>query len=144
MARHYGSSVWEGDLKNGKGRMQPGKGGQEFDYTAGSRFEEKGAYSPEEMIAAAHTGCFSMALSADLAGAGHSPKKIQTSAEVIIEKKGDGFKITRIRLTTKGQVPGIDEKTFKDFAEQAKKNCPVSVALAGVDQVEVEASLIPS
>jgi osmotically inducible protein OsmC len=124
---------WEGNLKNGKGRVKLGSGVFEGSYSFGSRFEKAPGTNPEELIGAAHAGCFSMALSMILGLAGFTPDSIHTTARVTIDKVGDGFKITTIELETEGKVPGIDEKTFKEKAEAAKKGCPVSMALTGVE-----------
>src|SRR5205814_9849384 len=106
-----------------------------------SRFEEGTGTNPEELIGAAHAGCFSMALAAGLTKAGHSPTRISTTAQVSLEKVGEGFKITTIELNTESEVPGIDEQTFLEHAETAKKNCPVSQALAGAD-IKMNAKLV--
>ena len=124
------SAVWEGNLKEGKGTMRVGSGAYEGPYSWRSRFSDGSGTNPEELIGAAHAGCFSMALSDMLTEAGHAPKRIATTARVHL---GDGPKITLIELSTVGDVPGIDEKTFIDFAEQAKGGCPVSQALAAVE-----------
>ena len=135
------NAVWEGDLKSGKGSMKLGSGAFEGKYSFGTRFEEAPGTNPEELIGAAHAGCYSMAFSAMLGGAGFTPKSIKTSARVHIEKVGEGFAITRIQLATEGNIPGIDEAKFKEIAEAAKKGCPVSKALAGV-QIELDAKLV--
>lgn len=126
-------ALWEGNLKHGKGKMKLGSGAFEGNYSFGSRFEHEPGTNPEELIGAAHAGCFSMALSMILEQAGYTVDYIRTKARVTIDKAGEGFKITTVDLETEGQVPGIDEKTFRDKAEAAKKGCPVSMALAGVD-----------
>ncbi len=126
-------AVWEGNLRNGKGRMKLGSGAFEGSYSFASRFEQGPGTNPEELIAAAHAGCFSMALSMILEQAGCIAEHIHTVARVRIEKAGEGFKITTIDLETDGKVPGIDERTFMEKAEAAKKGCPVSVALSGVE-----------
>jgi len=110
-------------------------------YSFSSRFEEGTGTNPEELIAAAHAGCFSMAFSNGLAKAGFIPTKVQTTARVKLEKVGEGFKITTIELSTEGQVPGIDENKFRELAEGAKKNCPVSQALTGVN-ITLQARLV--
>lgn len=135
------SALWEGDLKSGKGSMKLGSGAFEGKYSFGTRFEEAPGTNPEELIGAAHAGCYSMAFSAMLGGAGFTPKSIKTSARVHIEKVGEGFAITRIQLATEANIPGIDEAKFKEVAEAAKKGCPVSKALAGV-QIELDAKLV--
>ncbi len=125
-------AVWEGNLKSGKGRIELGSGAFKGGYSFASRFETGPGTNPEELIAAAHAGCFSMALSMMLDEAGYTAEHIHTAAKVRIDKAGEGFKITSSELDVEGKVPGIDEKTFMKLAESAKKNCPVSVALAGV------------
>ena len=127
------TAVWEGDLKWGKGRMKVGAGAYEGSYSFLSRFENGSGTNPEELIGAAHAGCFSMAFSNILAKAGHTPRSISTTAKVHLDKVGEGFKITTVELITEGVVPGIDEQSFRQHAESAKKNCPVSQALGGVD-----------
>lgn len=124
------SAVWQGNLVDGKGSMRLGSGAFEGVYSRASRFEDGHGTNPEELIGAAHAGCFSMFLSAILSKAGHVPTSIITSVKVHL---GDGPKITLIELSTIGTVPGIDEKTFVEFAEQAKKDCPVSQALSAVE-----------
>lgn len=131
------SAVWEGNLVDGKGQMRLGSGAYEGAYTRASRFEDGPGTNPEELIGAAHAGCFSMFLAAILAKSGHTATQINTNARVHL---GDGPKITLIELSTTGIVPGIDESTFTDFAEQAKKGCPVSQALASVE-ITLTASL---
>lgn len=124
------SAVWKGSLVEGKGTMRLGSGAYEGEFSKASRFEEGPGTNPEELIGAAHAGCFSMFLSAILSDAGHVPTRIATTANVHL---GAGPKITKIELSTVGEVPGIDEKTFIEFAEKAKKGCPVSQALAAVE-----------
>ena len=131
---------WEGTLKDGKGTMRFGSGAYEGQYSFASRFEEGTGTNPEELIGAAHAGCFSMALSSAITKAGHTPERISTTAKVHLEKVGEGFSITRIELTTDGAVPGLSAEDFQTFAEGAKANCPVSRALAGVD-ISVTATL---
>src|SRR5499433_2900002 len=143
MAKRTASAVWEGNLREGKGTVKLGSGAFEGQYSFSSRFADGTGTNPEELIGAAHAGCFSMALAAGLTKAGHNPKRISTNAQVSLEKVGEGFKITTIELTTEGEVPDIDEKTFLEQAETAKKNCPVSQALAGVD-IRLNATLIKS
>jgi osmotically inducible protein OsmC len=126
-------AVWEGSLKEGKGKMALGSGAFEGQYSFASRFEEGTGTNPEELIAAAHAGCFSMALSAGLGNAGFTPTRIQTDAKVHMALVGTGMKITKIDLNTEAQIPNIDEQKFQEIAENAKKNCPVSQALASVE-----------
>jgi len=125
------NAQWNGDLMGGNGTMKLGSGAYEGAYSFGSRFEEKPGTNPEELIGAAHAGCFSMAFSAILGKAGFRPTSIKTEAKVHLEKVGDGFTITKIDLTTEGTVPDIDDATFQKHAEEAKAGCPVSRALAG-------------
>ncbi|MBA4384905.1 MAG: peroxiredoxin [Anaerolinea sp.] len=130
MAIRESSALWKGNLVDGKGSMRLGSGTFEGEFSRASRFEDGPGTNPEELIGAAHAGCFSMFLSAILSKAGHIPASIATTAKVHL---GDGPKITLIELSTVGTVPGIDEKTFVEFAEQAKKDCPVSQALSAVE-----------
>ncbi len=134
-------AVWEGDLKGGNGTMKLGSGAYEGAYSFGSRFEEGTGTNPEELIGAAHAGCFSMAFSGGLGKAGHTPKRISTDAKVHLEKVGEGFSITKVVLNMEAEVPGIDENQFNEIAEGAKKNCPVSRALGGVE-IELNAKLL--
>lgn len=127
------TAVWEGGLLKGKGTMKVGDGVFEGKYSFSSRFESGKGTNPEELIGAAHAGCFSMALSMILEQAGYKPEKISTTARVKVDKIPEGFKITGIDLDTEGSVPGIDEATFREKAEVAKKGCPVSVALGAVE-----------
>ncbi len=127
------TAMWEGGLKNGKGTMKIGSGAYEGKYSFASRFEQGVGTNPEELIGAAHAGCFSMFLSMVLEQAGFKPERIDTTARVTLDKLPEGFKITTIDLETEGRVPGIDENTFQEKAEAAKKGCPVSMALTGVE-----------
>jgi osmotically inducible protein OsmC len=129
------NAVWEGGLRGGKGTVALGSGAFQGPYSFGSRFEEAGGTNPEELIGAAHAGCFSMAFAAGLERAGHAPKRVATSARVHLEKAGEGFRITRIELATEAEVPGIDEAAFQEQARKAKEGCPVSQALAGTEIV---------
>ena len=124
-------AVWNGSLMEGKGHLKSESGKIDLDYGWKARADGPGT-SPEELIAAAHAGCFSMALAHGLATAGHAPTKIHTTAKVTFGQVPGGFAITGIALTTEGQVPGIDEAAFKKAAEGAKTGCPVSKALASV------------
>jgi len=135
------SAVWKGDLKGGNGTMKLGSGAYEGKYSFGSRFEQDPGTNPEELIAAAHAGCFSMALSGALGKAGFSPASISTTARASLEITDAGAAITKIALTTEANVPGIDDATFQEHAAGAKANCPVSKALAGT-QITLEASLV--
>jgi osmotically inducible protein OsmC len=121
---------WKGNLLDGQGHMKIGAS-YHGPYTFKSRMESGAGTNPEELIAAAHAGCFSMALSAGIAKAGFSPKRVHTKAAVHFDKVGDGFAITSIDLTTEAEIPGIDNSKFQELADGAKKGCPVSKALAG-------------
>ena len=121
---------WEGDLRGGRGQIKLGSGAFEGSYSFGTRFEGAPGTNPEELLGAAHAGCFSMALSLFLGNAGHPPTKIETTATVHLNKVGEGFSITGIDLATRGLVPGISAAEFQRLAEDAKANCIVSKALA--------------
>jgi lipoyl-dependent peroxiredoxin len=133
MPARKSSAVWEGDLRSGRGTMKLGSGAWEGAYSFSSRFESGTGTNPEELIAAAHAGCFSMALSAGLAKAGFPPKRIATTATVSLDKSGEAFRISTIQLETVAEVPNIEESGFQEQAESAKANCPVSKALAGAE-----------
>lgn len=132
---------WTGDLKSGGGKMKLGSGSYEGDYTFASRFENGKGTNPEELIGAAHAGCFAMAFSNELDKAGFTPEWMEADAEVHLEMLDDGPSITTIKLTAKGSVPGIDADKFQEIANAAKEGCPVSKALAGVN-IELDASLV--
>lgn len=125
------TAIWNGSLTEGKGSMRLASGAYEGEFTRASRFEEASGTNPEELIGAAIAGCFSMFLSAILSKDEHVPVRISTSAKVHL---GAGPKITLIELATVGEVPGIDEGTFIEYAEKAKQGCPVSQALAAVEK----------
>ena len=135
------NAVWEGSLKDGKGSMKLQSGAFEGAYSFSTRFEEEPGTNPEELIAAAHAGCFSMALSAALGREGFTPTKIATSAKAHLEKVGEGFGITKMQLVTEATIPGIDNNKFQEIAGGAKANCPVSKALAGVE-ILLDAKLV--
>lgn len=138
MPVRHASATWHGSIKEGHGHMQFAD--YEGSYSVPSRFEEADGTNPEELLGAAHAGCFSMALSSGLSAAGHAPDSVQTTAEVYIDKLEAGWTVTKIHLITKAQVPGIDEQAFQEQAESAKKNCPISRALEAVE-ITMEASL---
>jgi len=141
MAVRTANAVWEGNLQAGKGKMALGSGAFEGQYSFASRFEDGAGTNPEELIGAAHAGCFSMALAATLTNSGFDPKSVKTTAKVHLLKKDGGFAIPTIDLDTEASVPGIDAAKFQELAETAKKNCPVSKALAGVD-IKLNAKLV--
>ena len=126
MAIRSALARWEGDLKEGRGTMRLENGAYEGQYSFTSRFEEGTGTNPEELIAAAHAGCFSMAFSHGLATAGHKPQSVETTARVHLEKSDAGFHSPRIELECLARVTGIEEKAFQEQAEKAKQNCPVS------------------
>jgi len=139
MIRHA-EAQWNGTLKDGAGHVKTETGTLDSAYSFRSRFEGGGETNPEELIGAAHAACFTMALSAALTTAGHSPKSIHTTASVHLNKLDSGWAINRIDLETTGEVSGIDAAAFENFAAGAKANCPVSKALAGAE-IHLKASL---
>jgi osmotically inducible protein OsmC len=134
-------AVWEGVLRTGRGHFKAGSGAFEGDYTFATRFESARGTNPEELIAAAHAACLSMALSAGLEKNGTPATRITTRAACTVEKAGEGFKITKMRLEVRGKVPKVDQAGFAKAAEAAKKGCPVSTALQGNVQLELDARL---
>ena len=140
MPTRTASAEWNGSLLEGSGRLKAASGAVDQPYDWKSRSGDGAATSPEELIAAAHAGCYSMALSHMLAGAGFKDTKVNTTAKVAFEKVGEGFSITRIDLTTEATVPGADDATFQKHANNAKTGCPVSKALASVP-IHLEARL---
>jgi lipoyl-dependent peroxiredoxin len=132
---------WQGNLTEGSGTVKTGKGGYQGNYSFKSRFEEGEGTNPEELIAAAHAGCFSMKFSGDLASGGFTPNSVDTTAKVHLDKIEGGFGVTRIDLETVADVPGIDEGTFQKIAESAKDNCPISRLLAPGAQITLSARL---
>jgi osmotically inducible protein OsmC len=141
MVARRAEAEWQGDLRSGKGQVSLGSGAWSGPYSFRSRFESGDGTNPEELIGAAHAGCFSMALAAGLTAAGHAPERIHTVATVDIEQQDGGFAIPRILLKTEARVPGIDEAGFGEHAQAAKANCPVSKALAGTT-IKLEAKLL--
>jgi osmotically inducible protein OsmC len=135
-----GSAQWTGGLKDGKGVMKPAHA-PEAAFTLASRFEGAPSSSPEELIGAALSGCFSMALTVSLETAGLKPQSVKTSAAVRLDRDGGGFSITGIDLTTEASVPGVEAARFQQIAEETKKGCPVSKALAGT-KIALNAKLI--
>lgn len=133
MPTREGSAHWQGTLRDGLGTVRSGSGALDADLSFGSRFEEAAGTNPEELIGAAHAGCFSMALAKLLAEAGHPADTIHTRALVSLEKTGDGFRIATSHLHTRVTAAGIAEEEFRKLAEEAKRGCPVSKALAGLE-----------
>jgi osmotically inducible protein OsmC len=142
MPERTAEARWDGSLQEGNGTMRMASGAYEGPYSFQSRFEEGDGTNPEELIAAAHAGCFSMALSLVVEQAGHSLESVDTKATVHIDKVDEGFAITRIELETEARVPGLEDSEFQELAEGAKTGCPVSQALAAVDSIELRASLV--
>jgi len=141
MPTRISDAVWNGNLTEGSGIMKLGSGAYEGKYSFATRFGETPGTNPEELIGAAHAGCFSMALSGMLADAGHTPESVHTTAKVTVEKVGDGFSITKSALTTEAKVPGIDDAAFQKIAQEAKAGCPVSKALAAIE-ITLDAKLV--
>lgn len=140
MAVRTSEATWNGNLPEGSGTINVGTA-FEGSYSFASRFEDGKGTNPEELIAAAHAGCYSMALSNGLAKAGHTPKRVHTTAKVHLTKNDGGFGISKIELHTEANVPGIDDDTFQKHAQDAKENCPVSKVLAGAE-IMLKAKLI--
>lgn len=141
MPQRTADAHWNGDLRSGSGHMKFGGGAFDGAYSFSSRFENGSGTNPEELIAAAHAGCFSMATASGLAKAGFKPESVSTKATVHLDSVSGGFKITRIDLDMEADVPGIDEAKFLEVAEGAKKGCPISQALAAVPEIRLNARL---
>ena len=141
MTTSRASAVWEGKLRDGKGTFKAGSGAFGGNYSFRTRFEGAAGTNPEELIAAAHAACFSMALSAGLEQAGTPATRVETSAACTIDKAGAGFKITTMALSVRGKVAGLDQAKFQKAAEAAKDGCPVSGALKGNVQITLDAKL---
>jgi osmotically inducible protein OsmC len=137
----FGTAVWSGGLKDGKGAISTKSGAlKDYPYGFASRFEGKPGTNPEELIGAAHAGCFTMALSLILGEAKLTAEKMETQADVTLEKQGDGFAITKVHLTLKAKIPGVDNTKFQEFAAQAEANCPVSKLLKA--DITMDATLV--
>lgn len=141
MPTRHAEATWTGRIGSGEGAMALGSGAFEGEYSVGSRFEGEPGTNPEELIAAAHAGCFAMALSGAMTEAGFAPETIDATADVTVEQVDGDWTITSIALAVEAAVPDLDDATFQELAEGAKANCPVSRALAGVETVTLEASL---
>jgi len=142
MPKRTANARWEGSLQEGNGVMKMASGAYEGPYTFQSRFQEADGTNPEELVAAAHAGCFSMALSGDLGRAGYEPESVETTATVHLELDPGPPTLARIVLDTRARVPGIEDGEFQEIAEGAKQNCPISRALAAVPAIEVNAELV--
>ncbi len=140
MAVRVANAEWKGNLPKGSGTLETETGSVKGQYSFSSRFEEGAGTNPEELIAAAHAGCFSMAFANGLAKAGFEPESIRTEARVHLEKGEGGFGISRIELECVGRVPGLEDSAFQTHAQEAKVGCPVSQALSAVS-IELEATL---
>lgn len=141
MPARTASAVWTGDLKSGKGTMKFGGGAWEGAYSFQSRFEDGPGTNPEELAAAAHSGCFSMAFANELSKAGFVPTRVATTAKVHLEKGEAGFSITRIDLACEAAVPGITDAKFQEIGAAAKKGCPISKLFTGA-QINLDAKLV--
>jgi osmotically inducible protein OsmC len=141
MPERTATAVWQGPVPEGKGEISLGSGMFDAAYSFGSRFESDPGTNPEELLGAAHAGCFTMALALGLSQAGHPPTRIDTEARVAITKVPEGFRIPYVELRTRATVPGISQETFQQEAERAKTGCPVSLALAGTD-IRLSAELV--
>ena len=142
MPTRKAEAEWKGNLAEGKGKLSVGSGAFEGPYSFKSRFEEgESATNPEELLGAAHAGCFTMALTAQLSRNQITPTRIYTEARVKLEKVGEAFSITQIDLETEAEIPGIDDATFQQYAKGAKENCPLSKALASVP-INLNAKLV--
>jgi lipoyl-dependent peroxiredoxin len=136
-----GNAEWTGDLKSGTGTFSAGDGGIAGEYSVASRFEDGPGANPEQLIAAAHSSCYSMFLSGVLSNAGTPPEWVRTDAAVTIRRTDDGPTITTIALSTVARVPGVDDAAFQEAAQTAKAGCPVGKALAAVAEITLEARL---
>jgi osmotically inducible protein OsmC len=141
MAIRKASAVWRGNLKQGKGTVALGSGAFEGSYSFGSRFEEGPGTNPEELLGAAHAGCFSMAFAHQLAEAGFEAKSVRTTALVQLLKRDDGFAVASITLECEAEVPKIDQEKFLQLGEQAKTGCPISKALKATE-IKLNARLV--
>ena len=138
---NFGTAVWHGGLKDGKGAISTKSGAlKDYPYGFASRFEGKPGTNPEELIGAAHAGCFTMALSLILGDAGFTADEMNTRADVTLEKQGDGFAITKVHLTLTAKIPGCDKAKFEELAAKAKAGCPVSKLLKA--EITMDASLV--
>jgi lipoyl-dependent peroxiredoxin len=141
MPTRNASAIWNGDLFKGSGTTKLGSGAFEGQYNFSSRFENGVGTNPEELLGASHAACFSMALSAGLGKAGFTPQRVSTTAKVTVDKVGEGFKITKIRLESQATVPNIDDAKFQEIANATKTGCPISQALSAVP-MELDAKLV--
>lgn len=141
MPTQRAEAAWHGTFREGEGKMRLGSGAFEGGYSYRSRMEDGPGTNPEELLGAAHAGCFSMSLARRLEAAGYPPERIHTEARVRFGRQGEGYAISRIDLSTEAEVPGAGEDVFFEKAEAAKKDCAISKALAGVE-INLEARLV--
>jgi len=143
MPTHIAEAAWHGTFTDGAGTMRLGSGAFEGAYSYRSRMEGSApGTNPEELLGAAHAGCFSMSLARRLSAEGYTPERIHTQARVRLGRDGEGYAISRIDLRTEAEVPGVDEGLFLEKAEDAKRDCAVSKALTGVEEINLEAKLV--
>jgi osmotically inducible protein OsmC len=141
MPKRTAEAHWHGSLQEGSGTIKLGSGAFEGPYSYSSRFENGPGTNPEELLGAAHAGCFTMALSAGLSRAEHPPTSVDTTASVVLERGESGFRISRVVLRTVARVPELDEEDFQRIADEAKRTCPVSRALAFGTEITLDATL---
>ena len=141
MPTRRATAVWDGSIQQGKGTVALESGAFTGQYSFSSRFESGTGTNPEELLGAAHAGCFSMAFSGNLGRAGYDAERIETRAEVHLEKSGEGFAIPRIHLVCEARVPGLGEAEFQEVARRSKETCPVSMVLAGAE-ITLDAKLV--
>ena len=141
MPTRNAKATWEGKIRDGKGNVEVESGTLKAPYNFSGRFESGGGSNPEELLAASEAACFSMALSGNLERNGTPATRIETSAACTVDKAGDGFKITTMKLTVRAQVPGIDAAKFQEVAEKTKQTCPISMAIIGNVDLQMDAKL---
>lgn len=141
MPTRNAKAVWDGKIREGKGSLETESGALKTQYNFSGRFENGGGTNPEELLAAAEAGCYSMALSGNLERAGNPATRIETSADCTVERQGDGFRITTMKLTVRATVPGMDAAKFQEVAEKTKQTCPVSQALMNNVDLQLDAQL---
>ena len=142
MTKRNANAEWQGNVEDGSGTITVGDGVFKGAYSYDSRFGEGEGTNPEQLLAAAHAGCFTMALSNVLSSAGHIPDSLHTDARIQLRNIDGRPSLTRINLDTQGHVPGVDEEQFQSYAEEAKANCPVSRALTGIPEIVLTAKLV--
>jgi osmotically inducible protein OsmC len=141
MPTRNAKAVWEGKIRDGKGSVEVESGTLKTQYNFSGRFENGGGSNPEELLAAAEAACFSMALSGNLERAGSPATRIETAAACTVDRAGDGFKVTTMKLTVRATVPGMDDAKFQEVAEKTKQTCPISLAILGNVDLQMDAKL---